>query len=137
MAITNDGNFGNYLSPPPFCAIRYLSAPVYMPENLAVRVIANAPRFTLTLPMRYRPAGHPEWRNAKTANVSSSGVLFEASEPLQVGGRLEIEISMTAALSKPSRIVATSEVVRQGSETQPLITAVQHLHFHMMDGDLE
>ncbi|PYP83371.1 MAG: hypothetical protein DMG65_24555 [Candidatus Angelobacter sp. Gp1-AA117] len=102
-----------------------------------MRVIANAPRFTLTLPMRYRPAGHPEWRIAKTANVSSSGVLFVASEPLEVGGRLEIEISMTAALSKPSRIVATSEVVRQGTETQPLITAVQHLHFHMIDGDLE
>ena len=87
--------------------------------------------------MRYRPAGHPQWRSAKTANVSSSGVLFLASEPLPVGWRLEIEISMTAALSKPSRIVATSEVVRQGSAKHPLITAVQHLHYHMVDGDLE
>ena len=101
-----------------------------------MQVKANAPRFSLTLPMRYRPLGQTQWRSAKTANVSSSGVLFLASERLSTGQQLEIEISMTEALFKPSRIIATSEVVRQRSGTH-LLTAVQHREYRMVDGDLE
>ena len=102
-----------------------------------MQVKANAPRFSLTLPMRYRPLGQTQWRNVKTANVSSSGVLFLASERLWAGQQLEIEISMTAALLKPSRIVATSEVIRQESGTHLLVTAVHHTQYRMAEGDLD
>jgi len=102
-----------------------------------VQVKGDAPRFTLTLPMRYRPTGHPQWRNTKTANVSASGALFLATETLAAGQQLEVEISMTATMLKPSRIVATSEVVRQGCNKQLLMTAVHHREYRMVDGDLE
>src|SRR5215831_16844084 len=108
-----------------------------MPDDGQVQYKGDAPRFSLTLPMRYRPTGHPQWRNTKTANVSSSGALFLATERLAAGQQLEIEISMTATLLKPSRIIATSEVVRQGYNAQLRLTAVQHRQYRMVDGDLE
>ena len=87
-----------------------------------------APRFSLELPMRYRPAGDTRWRDTVTKNVSSSGVLFAASEPLPPGRKLEIEIMMIAASSlQACRVVATSEVVRQIVDSGPLLTAVRHL----------
>ena len=87
-----------------------------------------APRFSLQLPMRYRPQGDSRWREATTKNVSSSGALFLTDEPLEPGRKLEIEILMMAtAPLKPSRVVATSEVVRQSVEEAALLTAVRHL----------
>ncbi|HYX70131.1 MAG TPA: PilZ domain-containing protein [Terriglobales bacterium] len=89
-----------------------------------------APRFSLKLPMRYRPTGDLRWRNTETKNVSSSGVLFLAAEPLQPGRKLEIEIlMMPAAPLKACRMVTTSEVVRQSSTSDPLLTAVRHLQW--------
>ncbi len=87
-----------------------------------------APRFTLQLPMRYRPAGDSRWRSTTTRNVSASGVLFQAAEPLQPGRKLEIEILMMATSPlQACRVLATSEVVRQSSEVDDLLTAVRHL----------
>lgn len=92
-----------------------------------------APRFSLKLPMRYRPQGDSRWREAETRNVSSSGVLFLAAEPLQPGRKLEIEILMMAASPlKPCRVLATSEVVRQSSEAESLLTAVRHLEWQTL-----
>jgi PilZ domain-containing protein len=95
---------------------------------MATDTKAAAPRFSLKLPMRYRPKGESRWREAETRNVSSSGVLFLAEEPLQPGKKLEIEILMMATSPmQASRVVATSEVVRQSSAVDPLLTAVRHL----------
>lgn len=95
------------------------------------RRASAAPRFSLQLPMRYRPTGDPRWRDTTTKNVSSSGVLFTAAEPLPPGRKLEIEILMIAASSlQACRVVATSEVVRQIVDAGPLLTAVRHLQSH-------
>lgn len=102
-----------------------------------VQASGNAPRFSLTLPMRYRPVGQTRWRSTMTANVSSSGAPFLAAEALPAGRQLQTEISTTEALLKASRIVATSEVVRQGSNVQPLITAAQHQHYRVVHGDVD
>ncbi|HUK88496.1 MAG TPA: PilZ domain-containing protein [Terriglobales bacterium] len=88
----------------------------------------GAPRFSLMLPMRYRPTGDAHWRSTTTKNVSASGVLFLAVEPLVPGRKLEVEILMTESSAiKASRVLATSEVVRQSSETEWLLTAIHHL----------
>lgn len=93
-----------------------------------------APRFSLQLPMRYRPQGDSRWREATTKNVSSSGALFLTDEPLQPGRKLEIEILMMASSPlKPSRVVATSEVVRQNADDHSLLTAVRHLQSQTQD----
>lgn len=90
-----------------------------------------APRFSLKLPMRYRPVGDKEWRDALTENVSSSGARFLAVEELRPGRKIEIEIVMTAALLKPARVIALSEVIRQGVGHDPMMTSVHHLKYEM------
>ncbi len=90
-----------------------------------------APRFSLKLPMRYRPVGDAQWRESLTENVSSSGARFMANEPLTPGRKIEIEIIMTAALLRPARVVAVSEVIRQGVGHEPMMTAVHHLKYEM------
>jgi hypothetical protein len=94
-----------------------------------------APRFSLVLPMRYRPVGHLQWRNGKTVNVSAGGLTFATGEPLEPGRILEVEISMTTSLLRPSRVVAISIVIRQDSGAQPFVTTVQHSKHHLVDGD--
>lgn len=92
-----------------------------------------APRFSLKLPMRYRPVGDSRWRDTTTRNLSSSGALFVAVEPLPPGRKLEIEISMIAASPlKACRLVGSSEVVRQGSEDAALLTAIRYLHYETL-----
>jgi len=44
-----------------------------------------APRFTLRLPMRYRPQGESRWRDSMREIVSTSGLRFIASELLPSG----------------------------------------------------
>lgn len=99
-----------------------------------MQVKEAAPRFSLILPMRYRPLGETKWRPAKTVNVSASGLLFQATEPLQIGKKLELEVSMTTSYLRPSKIIATSEVLRQKKES--LTTAVRHIQYRTDEGEI-
>ena len=90
-----------------------------------------APRFSLKLPMRYRPKGERRWRESMTSNLSSTGTLFATVEPLPPGKLLEIEITMAAGLLKPGLIRTFSEVIRQNAEDEFLITAVRHLQYQL------
>jgi hypothetical protein len=90
-----------------------------------------APRFTLKLPMKYRPVGDVQWRETYTTNVSSSGAVFVASEVLPVASKVEIEIWMKARLLTPSAVLTISEVVRQGSDGGHLVTVVKHLQYEV------
>jgi hypothetical protein len=60
----------------------------------------RAPRFRLDLMVRYRPLGDREWRQAKTGNISSSGVLLRVEEPLPLDTRLELRVAL--ALTEPT-----------------------------------
>ena len=57
----------------------------------------RAPRFPLHLPVRYRPLGRAEWREATTGNISASGVLVHDPEPLQVETRVEFALVLQGA----------------------------------------
>jgi hypothetical protein len=67
----------------------------------------RAPRFPLQLPVRYRPvSAEGEWRDAKTGNVSASGVLVQVPDPLQVDTRIEFRLGLDeAAQSAPRAVV--------------------------------
>jgi PilZ domain len=88
-----------------------------------------APRFSLKLPMRYRPRGDSRWRETSTLNVSSSGAVFTAPEMLKPGSQVQIEIFMGAATRNGSSILAESEVLRQNSDNGSLTTVVRHLRY--------
>jgi hypothetical protein len=66
---------------------------------LLANVRMRAPRFRLDLSVRYRPVGDAEWRQAKTGDISSSGVLVRADDPLPLDTRLEICVAL--AVSEP------------------------------------
>ncbi len=73
-----------------------------------------APRFSLTLPLRYRPAGESAWRAGKTRNLSSSGVLFRAHGMLRPGAELAIEIDLDESFpGRATKVTGRGKVVRQ------------------------
>lgn len=92
-----------------------------------------APRFSLTLPLRFRKVGDPEWVTAATRNLSSSGVLFFTQQPLQPGTELELEIVLNEALAlHASRIRARGGVVRQSFEDgSGWLTAVHYADYKL------
>lgn len=60
-----------------------------------MRTTTCAPRFSLTLPVRYRIAGQETWQTAKTRNLSTSGVLFRTRQSLASGTPIELEIDLS------------------------------------------
>ena len=62
-------------------------------EQLADR--PRAVRYELSAPLVYRCAGEETWRKGRTANISRSGVLFEAAAPvLPAATRIEIVLKL-------------------------------------------
>ena len=93
----------------------------------------RAPRFITAIPLRYRGA-EPDgaWHVGLSINVSESGVLFEASDPLPLGTWITITFDeVPAALGLPASgpVTYVAEVVRQGRPTQavPYPVAAQFL----------
>ena len=60
----------------------------------------RAPRFRLDLTVQYRTLGDGEWRQAKTGNISSSGLLLCAEDALPLDTRLELRVAL--ALNEPA-----------------------------------
>ena len=94
-----------------------------------------APRFSLTLPIRYRVAGEQMWSPASTRNLSSSGVLFRAQRPLKPGTWVELEIELSEAMSvTSSKVRARGEVVRQLRDESALdrwFMAIKYTEYHL------
>ncbi len=68
--------------------------------------VQRATRHNLQLPIRYRRAGEASWRLALTRNVSSSGVLFDSEEVLDLG----IEVNLLLAFSREWNVQSLAEV---------------------------
>jgi hypothetical protein len=81
----------------------------------------RAPRFPLHLPVRYRPLGESEWRQATTANISASGVLVHVEEPLQVHTKVEFALVLQGMESDGSgHVIGRGHVVRVTSPGERL-----------------
>ena len=96
----------------------------------------RAQRFQLHLPLRYRRLGESNWHEGKTENISRSGMLFQADEPLQPSALLEINLVLPqeiAGLSE-TEVVCRGEVVRTvlpngGTVTPALAARILQYHF--------
>ena len=116
------------------------------PEPLrAARARENPPnraqRFHLHLPLRYRRLGENEWHVGTTENISRSGMLFQADEPLQPSAQLEINLVLPAEIAglSATEVVCRGEVVRRierGGETMPPALAARILQYHFQHGPL-
>jgi hypothetical protein len=102
---------------------------------------ARAQRFQLHLPLRYRCLGENQWHVGKTENISRSGMLFEADEPLQPNSQLEINLVLPAEIAglSETEVVCRGEVVRtiepHGKAINPALAA-RILQYHFQHGPI-
>jgi hypothetical protein len=54
----------------------------------------RASRVPIALTLRYRPGGEVGWSEAKTINISRSGVLFAADESLEIDTPVEMNFDL-------------------------------------------
>jgi PAS domain S-box-containing protein len=107
------------------------------PIDAATGVPPRAPRFTLQLPVHYRLTGESLWRHGTTENISRSGVLFRADQPLEPNVRLEFSVELPTDVfgMAATEIVCRGEVVRQvdaaGEDMSPALAArILDYQFH-------
>jgi hypothetical protein len=75
---------------------------------------ARAERFQVQLPVRYRIPHSPEWFEARTENVSCTGVLFRTNCILKPTTLLEVRLELppTKRIGTQAEVVCKCEVVR-------------------------
>jgi len=72
----------------------------------------RATRFPLILPIHCRRTGEDGWIEGVTINISSSGVLFRTSEPLDVDTQLEMRIVLGESPARRGELRCDGHVVR-------------------------
>jgi PilZ domain len=85
----------------------------------------RAHRFPLTLPIRCRRAGEDGWLEGVTINISSSGVLFCTSKPLDVDTKVEMTIVLGQSRAQRGELRCDGRIVRieSGSSTTASMAA--------------
>jgi hypothetical protein len=89
------------------------SAPIARTRN-KISSPFRATRFDLHLPLKYRLVGESGWREGTTENISRSGMLFQAEEPIAPNAQLEINLVLPAEIAglSAAEVVCRGEVVR-------------------------
>jgi hypothetical protein len=85
--------------------------------------------------------GESGWREGKTENISRSGMLFQAEEPIAPSAQLEINLVLPAEIAglAAAEVVCRGEVVRtvnQESGTVSPTLAAKILQYHFQHGSL-
>jgi hypothetical protein len=85
----------------------------------------RARRFPLILPIRCRRAGEEGWISGVTINISSSGVLFRTSEPLDIDTQVEMTIVLGESPARAGELRCDGHIVRieSGDSTTPSMAA--------------
>jgi hypothetical protein len=65
-----------------------------MLAKISPRAAGRARRFALQFRLYYREANSPQWFEAKTYNISRTGVLFNCSSPLRVDTPVELRLQL-------------------------------------------
>jgi PAS domain S-box-containing protein len=116
------------------------SAPIARTRN-KISSPFRATRFDLHLPLRYRLVGESGWREGKTENISRSGMLFQAEEPIAQNAQLEINLVLPAEIAglAAAEVVCRGEVVRtvdpESGTVSPTLAA-KILQYHFQHGSL-
>jgi len=99
----------------------------------------RAQRFNLHLPLKYRPIGERDWRDGTTENISRSGMLFRAEEPIAENVQLEINLVLPAEIAglSAAEVVCRGEVVRSTLSEKSTIgpaLAAKIIQYHFQHG---
>jgi PilZ domain len=78
------------------------------------RISPRATRHLLQVPLRFRPAGHTDWRDGLSENISQSGVLFRSDLPVNPQTEIEMLLSLGsgAATDGAATLLCRGRVVR-------------------------
>jgi PAS domain S-box-containing protein len=100
---------------------------------------SRAQRFQLHLPLKYRRLDEEKWHSGETKNISRSGLLFQAEDPLQPNVILEINLVLPAEIAglSPTEVICKGEVVRTveaNGEKMPPALAAKILQYHFQHG---
>jgi PAS domain S-box-containing protein len=100
---------------------------------------SRAQRFQLHLPLKYRRLDEEKWHSGETKNISRSGLLFQAEDPLQPNVILEINLVLPAEIAglSPTEVICKGEVVRtveSNGEKMPPALAAKILQYHFQHG---
>ena len=98
----------------------YSRAPV-LPIGRSMDSPPRKRRFAVHWPLQYRRIEDAEWSRGRTVNMSLSGVLFEAVEPLSANEVVELSIMFQAPGRAPSSVICAGRVVRSESKLPALI----------------
>jgi CheY-like chemotaxis protein len=85
------------------------------------RVLTVAmPRFVKALPVLYRAEGESEWQSGMTVNISESGLLLDAAEPVALEARLKLTFELPERLGRlnAGQVTCLGRVVRHGEPTR-------------------
>ena len=111
------------------------SAPIPRTRN-KISSPFRATRFDLHLPLKYRLVGESGWREGTTENISRSGMLFQAEEPIAANAQLEINLVLPAEIAglAAAEVVCRGEVVRtvnpeSGTVSPTLAAKILQYHF--------
>ncbi|HVI09792.1 MAG TPA: ATP-binding protein [Candidatus Binatia bacterium] len=101
--------------------------------------LTRAQRFQLHLPLKYRRVDEADWHDGVTRNISRSGMLFQAEDPLQPNVILEISLVLPAEIAglSPTEVVCRGEVVRtvkSNGEKMPPALAAKILQYQFQHG---
>jgi hypothetical protein len=102
----------------------------------------RAPRFPLHLAVRYRRIGDHEWRRAETENISRSGVLIRAVDPLEIDATVELLVALDVTSTDADRgeVLCCGRVVRTVSPSDDYscpgsAVAIEQFNFLPPDSD--
>ena len=102
--------------------------------------IERAQRFAIPMELRYRPAGHGNWKKGTVENISRSGVLFRAQEEVAVQTAVDITLVLEGPqIEKAPEVVCWGVIVRQEpTEQDPALLAAKIVHYDFVrPGDRE
>ncbi len=76
-------------------------------------------RFIIHIPISYRRVGDFAWSQAKSENLSRSGVLFRAAKPLEVNCPVEMQFVAPPELGDGGNLVACRGYIVRLSDINP------------------
>lgn len=95
-------------------------------------VSTRAVRFPIQIPVRYRTPQSPEWLEARTENVSYSGVLFRTDNFFEPATILELRLELPPINGDGTRgeVVCKGEVVRAEQRSNGTISTALAVAIH-------
>src|SRR6266446_9416487 len=101
-----------------------------MDVEIPTRYARRARRYPIRLAMRFRPSGDSQWSDARTENISRSGVLFRTSHvmrratPIEMLLALPVEVGgANAPVICRGRVVRTERSADNDRDPMPAVAA--------------